>query len=166
MILDTDPVTFGTQNLSFGRPGAPLWQPGGPGPDPGAPGSRRKETLESRLGFLSILGGFRDLFLRAFWEPWSTRGFPVQLCAHLLGCYEQQCPKCMQDVVSQPQRCHFRGPVLACFLYFFQKKNECEESVGSQVVCSALFRGSRDRLTFHPLQPAQSNRSFSCSGSP
>ena len=75
MILDTDPVTFGTQNLSFGRPGAPLWHPGGPGADPGAPGSRRKDTLGSRLGFLSILGGFRD----RFWEPWTNMSVFVML---------------------------------------------------------------------------------------
>jgi hypothetical protein len=79
MILDTDPVTFGTQNLSFGRPGAPLWHPGGPGADPGAPGSRRKDTLGSRLGFLSILGGFRDPFLRAFWETWTKLSVFVML---------------------------------------------------------------------------------------
>ena len=79
MILDTDPVTFGTQNLSFGRPGAPLWHPGGPGADPGAPGSRRKDTLGSRLGFLSILGGFRDPFLIAFWEPWTKMSVFVML---------------------------------------------------------------------------------------
>ena len=104
-----------------------------------------------------------------FWHLWgtiwSTRGFPGQLCAHLLGCSEPQGPKCMQKVVSQPQRCHFRGRILALFCIFF-KKNECVESVGSQVVFSALFRGSRDRLSLHPLQPAQSNHSFSCSVSP
>ena len=79
MILDTDPVTFGTQNLSFGRPGAPLWHPGGPWADPGAPGSRRKETLGSRLGFLLILGGFRDPFLIVVWEPWTKISVFVML---------------------------------------------------------------------------------------
>ena len=50
------------------------------------------------------------------WETiWSTRGFPGQLCAHLLGCSEPQGPNCMQKVVSQPQRCHFREPFLASF---------------------------------------------------
>ena len=52
------------------------------------------------------------------------------------------------------------------FFCIFFKKNECVESVGSQVVFSALVRGSRDRLTLHPLQPAQSNHSFSCPVSP
>ena len=47
MILDTDPVTFGTQNLSFGRPGAPLWHPGGPWGDPG-------DTWEHKKGDLAI----------------------------------------------------------------------------------------------------------------
>ena len=51
MILDTDTVTFGAQNLSFGSPGAPLWHPGGPWDDPGAPGKTRKEILGSMLGF-------------------------------------------------------------------------------------------------------------------
>ena len=35
IVLDTDTVTFGAQNLSFGRPVAPLWHPGGPWDDPG-----------------------------------------------------------------------------------------------------------------------------------
>ena len=47
MILDTDPVTFGTQNLSFGKPGAPLWHPGGPWGDPG-------DTWEHKKGDLAI----------------------------------------------------------------------------------------------------------------
>ncbi len=51
MILDTDTVTFGAQNLSFGSPGAPLWHPGGPWDDPGTPGNTSKETLGSMLGF-------------------------------------------------------------------------------------------------------------------
>ena len=47
MILDTDLVAFGTQNLSFGRPGAPLWHPGGPWGDPG-------DTWEHKKGDLAI----------------------------------------------------------------------------------------------------------------
>ena len=47
MILDTDLVSFGTQNLSFGRPGAPLWHPGGPWGDPG-------DTWEHKKGDLGI----------------------------------------------------------------------------------------------------------------
>jgi hypothetical protein len=57
----------------------PLLHPGGPWDDPGAPGSTRKEILGSRLGFLSILGGFRDPFLRAFWETWTKLSVFVML---------------------------------------------------------------------------------------
>ena len=73
--------------------------------------------------FLTLCSSFGSLWgsiFAPFWHlwgtVWSTRGFPGQLCAHLLGCSEPQGPKCMQKVVSQRQRSHFRGPILAPFL--------------------------------------------------
>ena len=55
VILERDTVIFGSQNLSFGRPCPSVLHLGGPWDDPGAPGSKGKETLGSRLGFVSIL---------------------------------------------------------------------------------------------------------------
>ncbi len=55
VVLETYMVTFGAQNFHLACLVPPLWHPGGPWDDPGAPGSTRKETLGSRLGFLSIL---------------------------------------------------------------------------------------------------------------
>ena len=69
-IWETDLVIFGAQNLSFGMPGASILHPGGPWDDPGVPRSIRKEILGSRLGFFSILLGFRDPILIAFGRPW------------------------------------------------------------------------------------------------
>ena len=77
-------------------------------------------TLCSSFG--SLWGSIFAPFGHLWGTIWSTRGFPGQLCAHLLGCSEPQGPKCMRKVVSQPQRCHFRGRILAPFLYLFQKK--------------------------------------------
>ena len=77
---------------------------------------------------------------------WSTRSFPGQLWAHLLGCSEPQGPKCMQKVASQPQRCHFRGPILALFLYLFlikRVRGECW--LAGRFFCSfSWFSGSLD----------------------
>ena len=77
---------------------------------------------------------------------WNTRSFPGQLWAHLLGCSEPQGPKCMQKVVSQPQRCHFRGPILVPFLYLFQKKRVRGECwLAGRFFCSfSWFSGSLD----------------------
>ena len=44
----------------------PLWHFGGPASDPAALRSTRMETLGSRLGFLSFLGGFQDHILIVF----------------------------------------------------------------------------------------------------
>ena len=122
--------------------------------------------------FLTLCSSFGSLWgsiFAPFWHLWvtiwSTRGFPGQLCAHLLGCSEPQGPKCMQNVVSQPQRYHFRGPILALFCNFFEQKRVRGECwLAGRFFCS--FSWSRDRLSLHPLQPAQSNHSFSCSVSP
>ena len=71
--LETDFGIFGAQNLSFGRPGASISAPWGsilaPWAIMGDHGSSRKDTSESGIGFLSILGRFRDPILRAFWVP-------------------------------------------------------------------------------------------------
>ena len=60
----------------------PLLHPGWPCDDPGAPGSTRKEVLGSRLWFLSILGGFRDLILRAFRRPLTN------FCVFFHACFQ------------------------------------------------------------------------------
>jgi len=92
------------------------------------------------------LGHHFGQFWHLWGTIWSTRVFPGQLCAHLLGCPEPQGPKCMQNVVSQPQRCHFRGPVLAPFLYIFQKKRVRGECwLAGRFFCSfSWFSGSLD----------------------
>ena len=92
------------------------------------------------------LGHHFGTFWHLWGTIWSTRGFPGQLCAHLLGCSEPQGPKCMQKVVSPPQRCHFRGPILAHFLYLFQKKRVRGECwLAGRFFCSvSWFSGSLD----------------------
>ena len=60
---------FWSQDLSFGKPGASTLAPWGPWDDPGAPGSTRKDILGCRLGFLKILGGFREPILKVFRTP-------------------------------------------------------------------------------------------------
>ena len=64
---------FGAQDLSFGRPGAFILAPWGtilaPWAIVGDHGSSRKDTSESGIGFLSLLGRFRDPILKAFWVP-------------------------------------------------------------------------------------------------
>ena len=82
VILETDTVVFGAQNLTFGGLVPPLLHPGWPCDDPGAPGSTRKEVLGSRLWFLSIWGGFRDLILRAFRRPLTN------FCVFFHACFQ------------------------------------------------------------------------------
>ena len=86
-------------------------------------------VVVSLVGFLNIFmlfvtpcssfGSLRGSIFAPFWHLrgtiWSTRGFPGQRCAHLLGCSEPQGPKCMQKVASQRQRSHFRAPFVAPF---------------------------------------------------
>ena len=85
-----------------------------------------------------------------FWHLWgtiwSTRGFPGQLCAHLLGCSEPQGPKCMQKVVSQPRRCHFTGTHFGTFFVSFSKKRVRGECwLAGRFFCSfSWFSGSLD----------------------
>ena len=101
-------------------------------------------TLCSRFG--SLWGSISAPFWHLWVTIWSTRDFPGQLCAYLLGCSEPRGPKCMQKVVSQPQRCHFRGPILAPFLYLFQKKRVRGECwLAGRFFCSfSRFSGSLD----------------------
>ena len=119
-------------------------------------------TLCSSFG--SLWGSIFSHFLHILVTIWGTRGFPGQRCAHLLGCSEPQCPKSMIHVVSQSQRCNCRVPILAFFACFQTKSAWIV--LARRSCFAALFRGYRDRLTLHPLQPAQSNHSFSCSVSP
>ena len=122
--------------------------------------------------FLILCSSFGSLWgsiFASFWHlwgtTWSTRGFPGQLCAHLSGCSEPHIQNVCKRWFPNPKGVIF-GDHFCTFVVIFLTKNECVESVGSQVVFSALFRGSRDRLTLHPLQPAQSKHSFPCSVSP
>ena len=55
-----------TCNLAGLVPGIGAWHSGEPLDDPAAPGSMRKETLAFRLGFSTILGGFRGPILKVF----------------------------------------------------------------------------------------------------
>ena len=50
----------------------PLWHLGGPSSDPEGLRSIRRETLESQLGFLSIMRGFRDRILIDFMATLGT----------------------------------------------------------------------------------------------
>ena len=103
--------------------------------------------------FLTLCSSFGSLWgsiFAPFWHHWvtiwSTRGFPGRLRAHLLGCSEPQGPKCMQKVVSQPQRCHFWGPFLHICCNSFNKKGVCGECwLAGRFFCSfSWFSGSLD----------------------
>ena len=122
--------------------------------------------------FLTLCSSFGSLWgsiFAPFWHLWGSFGVP----GASLGSFEHTFWAALSPKVQNVCKRWFpnpKGVILGdqfwyLFCIFF-KKNECVESVGSQVVFSALFRGSRDRLTFNPLQPAQSNHSFSCSVSP
>ena len=122
--------------------------------------------------FLTLCSSFGSLWgsiFAPFWHLWGSFGVP----GASLGSFEHTFWAALSPKVQNVCKRWFpnpKGVILGdqfwhLFCIFF-KKNECVESVGSQVVFSALFRGSRDRLTLHPLQPAQSNHSFSCSVSP
>ena len=60
-LLQADIGIFGTQTCHLARLIASFWRPGGPWGDIGTLGSMTKDTLMSRLGFLSIFGGYRFL---------------------------------------------------------------------------------------------------------
>ena len=121
------------------------------------------------LTLCSSFGSLRGSIFAPFWHLWGSFGVP----GASLGSFEHTFWAALSPKVQNVCKRWFpnpKGVILGdqfwhLFCIFF-KKNECVESVGSQVVFSALFRGSRDRLTFHPLQPAQFNHSFSCSVSP
>ena len=69
---------FWCPKLSVGRPGGSILVPWGPlwhlGGALGGHRSSRKDILGSRVGFLLILGRFRDPILRAFLVLWSNTG--------------------------------------------------------------------------------------------
>ena len=121
------------------------------------------------LTLCSSFGSLRDSIFSPFWHLWGSFGVP----GASLGSFEHTFWAALSPKVQNVCKRLFpnpKGVILGdqfwhLFCIFF-KKNECVESVGSQVVFSALFRGSRDRLTLNPLQPAQSNHSFSCSVAP
>ena len=121
------------------------------------------------LTLCSSFGSLRGSIFAPFWHLWGSFGVP----GASLGSFEHTFWAALSPKVQNVCKRWFPNPKgvilgtnFGTFFVSFSKKNECVESVGSQVVFSALFRGSRDRLTLHPLQPAQSNHSFSCSGSP
>ena len=70
--MGVDSVKVGAQNVSFGMLVAPNLAPWGTSSDAGGLGSTRKETLGSRLGFLSILEGFRGRHLDVFGQLWHN----------------------------------------------------------------------------------------------
>ncbi len=78
MISGAGAVIFGAQNYKLAGLVAPFWHPGGPlwhlGGALGGHRSSRKDILGSRVGFLLILGRFRDPILRAFLVLWSNTG--------------------------------------------------------------------------------------------
>jgi hypothetical protein len=76
-------------------------------------------TLCSSFG--SLWGSILDTFGTFGGTIWSTRGFPGQLCAHLLGCSEPQGPKCRQKEFPQAQSCHFWRPFWHICCNFFKK---------------------------------------------
>ena len=98
--------------------------------------------------FGSLWGSILDpsgTFGGPFGLPGASLGSFVHTC-WLLGYSEPQGPKCLQKVVSQPQRCHFRGRILAPFLYLFQKKRVRGECwLAGRFFCSfSWFSGSLD----------------------
>ena len=122
--------------------------------------------------FLTLCSSFGSLW-GSILEPFGTFGGPFGVPGASLGSFVHTFWAALSPKVQNVCKMLFPNPkgvilgdqFLHIFCIFF-KKNECVESVGSQVVSSAVFRGSRDRLTLHPLVPAQSNHSFSCSVSP
>ena len=78
VIFGAGAVIFGAQNYQLAGLVAPFWHPGGPlwhlGGALGGHRSSRKDILGSRVGFLLILGVFRDAILRAFLVLWSNTG--------------------------------------------------------------------------------------------
>ena len=70
--MGADSGKFGTRNVSLGMLVAPIFAPWGPSSDAGGFESTRKETLGSRLGFLSILEGFRGRLLEVFGQLWNN----------------------------------------------------------------------------------------------
>ena len=57
-----------------------LWRLGAPWDDLGILRTILKDALRSRLGFLSIFGGFRGPILKVFWVPWTKKGVFVHAC--------------------------------------------------------------------------------------
>ena len=74
MISGAGAVIFGAQNCQLAGLVAPFWHPGRPLWHFGSHRSNRKDILGSWVGFLLILGGFRDPILRAFLVLWSNTG--------------------------------------------------------------------------------------------
>ena len=66
----TDIAIFGAQSWHLAKLVPPRWHLGGAWGDPGAHGNTRKNTLVSRLRFLSILDGF----LVPFWKFFDYSG--------------------------------------------------------------------------------------------
>ena len=122
--------------------------------------------------FLTLCSSFGSLWATIL-DHFGTFGGPFGVPGSSLGSFVHTFWAALSPKVQNVCKMWFpnpKGVILGdqfwhLFCIFF-KKNECVESVGSQVVFSALFCCSRDRLTLHPLQPAQSNHSFSCSVSP
>ena len=115
------------------------------------------------LTLCSSFGSLRGSIFAPFWHLWGSFGGP----GASLGSFEHTFWAALSPKVQNVCKRWFpnpKGVILGDQFWHFG--TECVESVGSQVVFSALFRGSRDRLTFNPLQPAQSNHTFSCLVSP
>jgi len=61
-------------------------------------GSSRKDTSESGIGFLSMLGRFRDPILRAFWAPRAKIPCFVRACFQVVFYTEFECESTLSEL--------------------------------------------------------------------
>ena len=81
-----DVVQFGAQNVSFGMLVALNLAPWGPSSDAGGLGSHGRRPWGSRLGFLSILEGFRGRHLDVFGQLWNNSCVFWHACLQVTFC--------------------------------------------------------------------------------
>ena len=86
VLWGVDAVSLGAQNAEFSMFVASTLAPSGTIERSGGTPEHRRETLRSRLGFLSISGGFRDRISKVLGCSWNTKCVFCYACLKVTLC--------------------------------------------------------------------------------